>query len=67
MERRKQKPKRERGGATFMCPECNGISRVTRTKRSEKGFIIRERECNNCGIKFETREYQKRENGRRSA
>ena len=28
----KRRPARERGGATFACPKCHSVSRVTRTK-----------------------------------
>jgi transcriptional regulator NrdR family protein len=54
--KRKRRPARERGGATFACPKCHGISRVTRTKNQHDGIVIRERVCKECGNEFATSE-----------
>ena len=52
--------KRERGGATLVCPNCAELTCVTRTKRLPKGPVERERRCVKCGRKFATKEIMKR-------
>lgn len=52
----KRRPARERGGATFACPKCHSVSRVTRTKKLPNGAVLRERVCNECGRTFATHE-----------
>ena len=63
--RRTNGNKRQRGGATFMCPRCNSISRVTRTTRFADGIVIRERKCLKRGHIFETEERMPRKAPRR--
>jgi hypothetical protein len=53
--RRKLKRVRERGGASFICPKCGEISRVTRTTRHNK-TVVRERRCLECDHLFATKE-----------
>jgi transcription elongation factor Elf1 len=53
-KRSRASKERERGGATFECPECGGLSKVKRTKKEDNGTIVRERECLKCGFVFET-------------
>jgi transcriptional regulator NrdR family protein len=50
-----RKIKRPRGGASFTCPKCKSVSRVTRTKRLGK-MVWRERKCLRCGHEFVTEE-----------
>jgi hypothetical protein len=52
--------KRERGGATLVCPNCAELTCVTRTKRLPKGPVERERRCVKCGRKFATKKIMKR-------
>jgi len=46
---------RQRGGATFTCVECGGLTRVLRTKR-KIDMIERQRKCQSCERIFWTEE-----------
>jgi hypothetical protein len=44
---------RVRGGATFLCPVCRALSKVTRTQRVSEFLVRRDRLCRR-GHRFET-------------
>jgi transcriptional regulator NrdR family protein len=48
--------KRERGGASILCPLCERPSRVLQTRRSDDGTVRRERLCPACSAVFDTNE-----------
>jgi hypothetical protein len=50
------KLKRERGGASILCPQCDRPSRVLQTRRNDRGVVWRERTCLHCDIVFDTNE-----------
>lgn len=45
--------KRERGGASYPCPECGNITHVILTRRRD-GKVFRHRECLSCEEVFDT-------------
>jgi DNA-directed RNA polymerase subunit M/transcription elongation factor TFIIS len=49
---------RQRGGATFSCPKCYGITRVRRTSKLKAAdeVILRSRQCTACDHLFSTQE-----------
>jgi transcriptional regulator NrdR family protein len=46
---------RDRGGASFKCPNCEGTTRV-RTTWPTEGGIIRDRQCVDCNRRIVTKE-----------
>jgi hypothetical protein len=53
MEQIQDTKKRERGGASILCAQCNRPSRVLQTRRHED-TVRRERICLSCGVTFDT-------------
>ena len=45
--------KRERGGASYPCPECGKVTHVVITRRRE-GKVFRHRKCLECEEVFDT-------------
>jgi hypothetical protein len=50
------KLKRERGGASILCPQCERPTRVLQTRRNDDGTVRRERTCLSCSVVFDTNE-----------
>ena len=48
--------KRARGGASHLCPECGGVTKVVVTRRCKDGSVRRTRRCFDCKVQFKTRE-----------
>jgi hypothetical protein len=48
--------KRERGGASILCLQCNRPTRVLQTRRNDDGTVRRERTCPSCHVAFDTNE-----------
>lgn len=53
----KKVKKRKRGGATFPCPACGGVTRVMTTRR-KTGGVMRTRTCLECEALVITQERQ---------
>lgn len=53
-----KRPKRVRGGASFLCSQCGDTSVVleTRRRRNAPRDVLRLRECVSCGHQFHTQE-----------
>lgn len=56
----KRKNGKKRGGASYRCPACHGVSHVIITRREPVGTVTRIRECLKCSTRFETTERMKK-------
>jgi len=58
--KRKKTNGKKRGGASYRCPACHGVSHVIITRREPQGSVTRIRECLKCHTRFETMEESKK-------